>query len=108
MLRAVLTEAGGTLVSVVTSSKFRLRWGVLVSGSVVSFCFLSWDLAISFGRTLGCERDLLSDCDVCGPGVDCTTSSRVGSGCVVSGTRSVQLLRPSSSTMWTDDLWSMR
>ena len=94
MLRAVLGEAGGTLVSVVTSSKFRLHWGILVSGSVVSFCFLSWDVAISFARSLGCRRGLLFGCDVYGSGVDCITGSGVGSGSVVSGIGSVLLLGP--------------
>ena len=108
MLRAVLAEAGGTLVSVVTSSKFELRWGVFMVGLVVSFCFLSWDVTISFARSLGCRRGLLSDCDVCGPGVGCTAGSGVGSGSVVSGTSSVLLLGPASSTMWTGDLRSMR
>ena len=60
MLRAVLAEVGGTLVSVVTSSKFKVRWGVFVGGSVVSFYFLSWDVAISFARSLRCERGRLS------------------------------------------------
>ena len=108
MLRAILAEAGGTLVSVVTSSKFKLRWGVLVSGSVVSFCFLSWDVAISFAWSLRCRRGLLSGCDVCGPRVGCTAGSGVGSGSVVSGTGSVLLLEPTSSTMRTGDLRSMR
>ena len=40
MLHAVLAKAGGTLVSVVTSSNLKLRWGVFVVGSIVSFCFL--------------------------------------------------------------------
>ena len=75
MLRAVLAEAGGTLVLVVTSSKFKLRWGVLVGGSVVSFCFLSWDVAISFAQSLGCGRGRLSSWDVYGPGVGCTAGS---------------------------------
>ena len=108
MLRAVLAEARGTLVSIVTSSKFKLRWGVLVSGSVVSFYFLSWDVAISFARSRGCGQGLLSGCDVCGPGVGCTAGSGVGNGSVVSGTGSVLLLGPASSTMRTGDLWSMR
>ena len=108
MLHAVLAEARGTLVSVVTSSKVKLRWGVLVGGSVVSFCFLSWDVAISFARSLGCGRGRLSGWDVCGPGVGCTAGSWVGSGSVVSGTGSVLLLGPASSTMRTGDLRSMR
>ena len=108
MLRAILAEAGGTLVLVVTSSKFKLRWRVLVGGSVVSFCFFSWDVAISFARSLGCGRGRLSSCDVCGLGVGCTAGSGVGSGSVVSGTGSVWLLGPASSTMRTGDLWSMR
>ena len=103
MLHAVLAEAGGTLVSVVTSSKFRLRWGVFKSGSVVSFCFLSWDVAISFARSLGCGRGLLSGCDVSGLGVGCIAGFGVGSGSVVSGTGSVLLLGPASSTMRTGD-----
>ena len=108
MLRAVLAEAGGTLVSVVISSNFKLCWGVSVVGSVVSFCFLSWDVAISFARSLGCGWGLLSGCDVCGPGVGCTAGSGVGSGFAVSGTGLVLLLGPASSTMRTGDLWSMR
>ena len=108
MLGAVLAEAGGTLVSVMTSSKFKLRWRVLVSGSVESFCFLSWDVAISFAHSLECGRGLLSDCDVCGPGVGCIVGSGVGSGSVVSRTGSVLLLGPASSTMRTGDLRSMR
>ena len=108
MLHAVLAEAGGTLVSVVTSSKFKLRWGVLVSGSVVSFCCLSRDIAISFARPLGCGRGLLSSCDVCGPGVGCTAGSGVGSRSMVSGTSSVLLLGPASSTMRIGDLRRMR
>ena len=108
MLHAVLAEAGGTLVSVVTSSKFKLRWGVLVGSSVVSFCFLSWDVAISFARSLGCGRGRLSGWDVSCPGVGCTVGSWVDSGSVVSGIGSVLLLGPASSTMWTGDLQSMR
>ena len=108
MLHAVLAEAGGTLVSVVTSSKFKLRWGVLVSSLVVSFCFLSWDVAISFAQSLGCGRGLLFGCDVCGPGVGCIASSKVGSGSVVSGTSSVLLLGSASSMMRTGDLRRMR
>ena len=108
MLRAVLVEAGGTLVSVVTSSKFKVRWGVFVGGSVVSFCFLSRDVAISFARSLGCGRGRLFGWDVGCPGVGCTAGSWVDSGSVVSGTGSVLLLRPASSTMWTCDLQSMR
>ena len=108
MLRAVLAEARGTLVSVVTSSKLKLRWGVLISSSVVSFCFLSWDVAISFAWSLWCGRGLLSGCDVCGIGVGCIAGSGVGSGSVVSRTGSVLLLGPASSTMGTGDLQSMR
>ena len=108
MLRAVLAEAGGTLVSVVTSSNLKLRWRVFVVSSVVSFCFLSWDVAISFARSLGCGRGLLSGCNVCGLGVGCTVGSGVGSGSVVSGTSSVLLLGLASSTMRTGDLRSMR
>ena len=48
MPRAVFVEAGGALVSVVTYSKCRLRWGVLMGSLVVSFCFFNWDVAISF------------------------------------------------------------
>ena len=108
MPRAVFAEAGGTLVSVVTSSKFRLHWGILVGGSVVSFCFFSWDVAISFARSLGCGRGLLSGCDVCGFGVGCGSCSGVGSGSVASGTGSILLLGPASSTMRTGDLRSIR
>ena len=39
--RAVLVEARGTLVSIVTSSKFKLHWRVRLGVSVVIFCFLS-------------------------------------------------------------------
>ena len=56
MLCTVLAEAGGTLVLVVTSSKFKLHWGVLVGGSVVIFYFLSWDIAISFTLSLRCGQ----------------------------------------------------
>ena len=108
MSRAVFAEARGTLVSVVTSSKFRLRWEVLMGGSVVSFCFFSWDVAISFARSLGCERGLLSGCDVCGLGVGCGSCSGVSSGSVASGTSSVLLLGLASSTMRTGDLRSIR
>ena len=108
MLRAVFAEAGGTLVSVVTSSKCRLRWRVLMGGSVVSFCFFSLDVAISFARSLGCRRGLLSGSDVCGLKVSCGSCSRVGSGSIASGTGSVLLLGPASSTMQTGDLQSIR
>ena len=103
MLRAGLAEAGGTLVSVVTSSKFKVRWGVFVGGSVVSFCFLSRNVAISFARSLGCGRGRLSGWDV-----GCIAGSWVGGGSLVSGTSSVLLLGPASSTMRTGDLRSMR
>ena len=96
------------LVSVVTSSKFKLRWGVLMGVSVVIFCFLSWDVAISFALSLTCGWGCLSGWDVCGPGVGCTAGSWVGSGSVVSGTSSVLLLGPASSMMQTGDLRSMR
>ena len=108
MSRAVFAEVGGTLVSIVTSSKFRLRWGVLMGSSVVSFCFFSWDVAISFARSLGCGRGLLSGCDVCGLGVGCGSCSGVGSGSVASGSGFVLLLGPASSTMRTGDLRSIR
>ena len=108
MPRTVFVEAGGTLVSVVTSSKSRLHWGVLMGGSVVSFCFFSWDVAISFARSLGCGRGLLSSCDVCGLGIGYGSCSGVGSGSVASGTSSILLLRPASSTMRTGDLRSIR
>ena len=35
-----------------------------MGGSVVSFCFFSWDVAISFARSLGCGRGLLFGSDV--------------------------------------------
>ena len=108
MPRAVFAEAGGTLVSVVTSSKSRLRWGVLMGSSVVSFCFFSWDVAISFARSLGCGQGLLSGCNVCGLGVGCGSCSRVGSGSVASETGSLLLLEPASSTIRTGDLRSIR
>ena len=75
MLRVVLAEAGGTLVSVVTSSKFKLRWGVLLGVAVVIFCFLSWKVTISFALSLGCGLGRLSDWDVCVPRVGSTTGS---------------------------------
>ena len=108
MLRAILAEAGGIVVSVVTSSKFKLHWGVLVGVSVVIFCFLSWDVAISFALSLGCGRGRLSGWDVCVPGVGSTAYSWVGSGSVVSGTGSVLLLGSASSMMRIGDLQSMR
>ena len=79
-----------------------------MGGSVVSFCFFSWDVAISFARSLGCGQGLLSGCDVCGLGVGCGSCSRVGSGSVALGTGSVLLLGPASSTMRTGDLRSIR
>ena len=108
MSRAVLAKAGGTLVSVVPSSKFKLRWGVLVGVLVVIFCFLSWDVAISFALSLGCRRGRLSGWNVCIPRVGCTADSRVGSRFVVSRTGSVLLFGPTSSTIRTGDLRSMR
>ena len=108
MPRAVLVEAGGTVVSVVTSSKFKLRWGVLVGVSVVIFCFLSWDVAISFALSLGCGRGHFSGWDVCVPRVGSAACSWVGSGFVVSGTGSVLQLGRASSTIRTGDLRSMR
>ena len=36
--------------------------------SVVIFCFLSWDVAISFALSLGCKRGRFSGWDVCVPG----------------------------------------
>ena len=108
MPRAVFTEAGETLVSVVTSSKCRLHWGVLMGGLVVSFCFFSWNVAISFARSLGCGQGLLSGSDVYGLGVGCGSCSRVGSGSVASGTGFVLLLGPASSTIRTGDLQSIR
>ena len=108
MLRVVLAKAGGTVVSVVTSSKFKLHWGVLVGGSVMSFCFLSWGVAISFARSLGCEQGRSSGWDIYGPRVGCTAGSWVGSGSVVLGTGSVLLLGPASSKTRTGDLRSMR
>ena len=96
------------MVSVVTSSKFKLRWGVLVGVSVVIFCFLSWDVAIFFALSLGCGRGCLSGRDVCVPGVGSTACSWVGSGSVVSRTGSVKLLGPASSTIRTGDLRSIR
>ena len=79
-----------------------------MGGSVVSFCFFSWDVAISFVQSLGCGWGLLSGSDVCGLGVGCGSCSGVGSGSVASGTGSVLLLRPASSRMRTGDLWSIR
>ena len=108
MPRAVFAEAGGTLVSVVTSSKCRLHWGVLMGGSIVSFCFFSWNVAISFARSLGCGRGLLSGSDVYGLGVGCGSCSGVDSGSVASGTGTVLLLGPASSTMRTSDLRNIR
>ena len=77
-----------------------------MGGSVVSFCFLSRDVAISFALSLGCGRGHLSSWDVCGSRVGCTAGSWVGSGSVVSGTGSVLLLGLASSTMRTGDLRS--
>ena len=104
MPRVVLAEAGGTLVLVVTSSKFKLRWGVLLGVSLMIFCFLSWEVAISFALSLGCGRGCLSGWDVCDPRVSSTTSSWVGSRSVVSETGSVVRLGPASSTIRTGDL----
>ena len=79
-----------------------------MGGSVVSFCFFNWDVAISFARSLGCGRGLLFGSDVCGLGVGCGSCSRVGSGLVASGTNSVLLLGSASSAMRTGDLRSIR
>ena len=75
MPREVLAEAMGTSVSVVTSSKFKLRWGLRLGVSVVIFCFLSWEVAISFALSLACGRKRLSDRDVCALGVGSTAGS---------------------------------
>ena len=56
------------------------------------FCFLSWDVAISFALSFGCGRGCLSGWEGCVPGVGCTAGSWVGSGSMVSGTGSVLLL----------------
>ena len=108
MPHAVLVEAGRTLVLVVTSSKFKLHWGVRLGVLVVIFCFLSWEVAISFALFLGCGRERLSGRDVCAPGVGSTTGSWVGGGFVVSGPGSVVLLGPASSAIRTGDWRSMR
>ena len=108
MLHAVLAEAGETLVLVVTSSKFKLHWRVLVAVSVMIFCFLSWEVAISFALSLGCGRGHLFGWDVCVSGVGSTVGSWVGSRSVVSGTGSVVRLRLASFTIRTGDLRSMR
>ena len=105
---AVLAEAGGTLVLIVTSSKFKLRWGVLLGVLVVIFCFLSWEVAISFALSLGCGRERLSGRDVCVPRFGSTSSSWIGGGFVVLGPASVVLLGPASSAIRTGDLRSMR
>ena len=83
MPRAVLAEAGETLVSVVTSSKFKLRWEVRLGVLVVIFYFLSWEVAISFALSLGCGRERLSSRDVCVPGVGSIAGSWVGGRFVV-------------------------
>ena len=108
MPRAVLAEVGGTLVSVVTSSKFKLHWGVCLGVSVVIFYFLSWEVAISFALSLGCGRGCLSGWDVCVPGVGSTADSWVGRGFMVSRTCLVVWLEPSSSIFRMGDLRSMR
>ena len=108
MPRAVLAEAGEIVVSVVTSSKFKLHWGVFVGVSVVIFCFLSWNVTISFALSLRCGPGRLFGWDVCVHGVGSTACSWVGSGSVVLGTGSVLLLGPASSMIRTGDLRSMR
>ena len=108
MPHAVLAEAGGTLVSVVTSSKFKLRWGVHLGVSVVIFCFLSWEVAISFALSLGCGRERLSGRDVYVPRIGSTAGSWVGGGFMVSRPGLVVLLRPASSAIRTGDLRSMK
>ena len=108
MPRAVLAEAGGTLVSVVTSLKFKLCWGVRLGVSIVIFCFLSWEVAISFALSLGCGRERLSGRVVCVSGVGNTAGSWVGGGFVVLGPASVVLLGPASSAIHMGDLRSMR
>ena len=108
VLCAVLAKARGTLVAVVTSSKFKFRWGVHLGVSVVIFCFLSWEVAISFALSLGCGRGRLSSRDVCVPGVGSTADSWVGRGFMVSGPGLVVLLEPASSAIRTGDLRNMR
>ena len=95
-------------MSIVTSSKFKLRWGVRVGVSVVIFWFLSWEVAISFALSLRCGRERLSGRDVCASGVDSTAGSWVGGGFVVLGPALVVLLRPTSSAIRMGDLRSMR
>ena len=106
--RAVLAKTGGTLVSIVTSLKYKLHWRVLLGISIVIFCFLSWEVAISFALSLGCRRERLSSRDGCVPGIGSIAGSWVGGGFVVSGPGSVVLLGPASSVIHTGDLHSMR
>ena len=108
VLRVVLAEAGGTLVSVVTSLKFKLRWEVRLGVSVVIFCFLSWEVVISFALSLGCRRECLSGRDVYVPKVGSTAGSWIGGGFVVSEPGSVVLLELASSAIRIGDLQSMR
>ena len=72
------------------------------------FCFLSWEVTISFTLSLGCGRGRLFGWDVCVPGVGSIASSWVGKGFVVSGIGSVVWLELASSAIWTGDLRSMR
>ena len=108
MPHAVLAEARRTLVLVVTSSKSKLRWRVRLGVSVVIFCFLSWEVAISFALSLGCGREHLSGRDVYAFGVGSTTGCWVGGGFVVSRPGSVVLLGPASFAIRMGDLRSMR
>ena len=98
MLRAVLAEARRTVVSVIASSKLKVRWRVRLGVPVVVFCFLSWEVAISFALSFGCGRERVSGRDVCAPGVDSTVGSWVGRGFVVARPALVALLRLASST----------
>ena len=72
------------------------------------FCFLSWEVAISFALSLGCGQEPLSGRNVCAPGVSSTAGSWIGGGFVVSRPALVVLLEPASSVIRTGDLRSMK
>ena len=97
MSRAILAEAGRTLVLVIVFSKLKVRGRVRLGVLVVVFYFSSWEVAISFVVSLGCGRECLSGRDVYAPGVGSTDDSWISRGFVMAGPTLVVLLGPASS-----------
>ena len=72
------------------------------------FLFLQLGCRYLLCPVSGVRAESLSGSDVCGLGVGWGSCSGVGSGSVASGTGSVLLLGPASSTVRTGDLRSIR